>query len=90
MDKEDVKKLAESHVDWYLSAIRPQLIDHMIHGYKHGYEDCKKEYDSLFPNHEKGLKCPYCNQDLNILYLPKGTKIVKHIKIKEKRKNEMD
>lgn len=43
MNDEQVKKLAESHVDWYLSAIRPQLIDHMIHGYKHGYEDCKKE-----------------------------------------------
>jgi len=43
MNDEEVKKLVESHVDWYLSAIRPQLIDHMIHGYKHGYEDCKKE-----------------------------------------------
>jgi len=43
MNDEKVKKLAETHVDWYLSAIRPQLIDHMIHGYKHGFADGIKE-----------------------------------------------
>ena len=46
MDDKQVKKLAEVHIDWYLSAIRPQLIDHMIHGYKHGHEDCKKEIEN--------------------------------------------
>lgn len=39
----DVIELVEAHVDWYLSALRPQLIDHMIHGYKHGFEDGKNE-----------------------------------------------
>ena len=45
MKYEDSKKMAEAHVDWFLNMIRPLLIEHMVHGYKHGYEDClnKKE-----------------------------------------------
>jgi len=30
--------LAESHVDWFLSAIRPLLIAQFEHGFKHGTE----------------------------------------------------
>ena len=33
------KDLAESHVDWFIEMIRPLLIEHMIHGSKHGAED---------------------------------------------------
>jgi len=29
-------ELAQAHVDWYLKSIRPLLIDHMVHGFKHG------------------------------------------------------
>lgn len=43
MNDDKIRKLAEAHVEWYLNALRPQLIDHMIHGYKHGYNDAKKE-----------------------------------------------
>lgn len=43
MNDEKAKQLAKDHVDWYLAAIRPQLIDHMVHGYKHGFEDGKAE-----------------------------------------------
>jgi len=32
------KDLAESHVEWFLEIIRPLLIEHMIHGFKHGME----------------------------------------------------
>jgi hypothetical protein len=32
--------LAEDHVDWFLAAIRPLLIDFFEHGFKHG-----REYD---------------------------------------------
>ena len=35
---ESSKKLAEAHVDWYLKSIRPLLIDHMVHGFKHGVQ----------------------------------------------------
>ena len=39
--------MAEAHVDWYLESIRALLIDHFVHGYKHGredaFEDAKKE-----------------------------------------------
>ena len=39
MDKEKKgKKLATEHVDWFLSTIRPLLISHFEHGYKHGVE----------------------------------------------------
>lgn len=43
MKYEDSRKMAESHVDWFLKEIRPLLIEHMMHGYKHGYEDAKEE-----------------------------------------------
>ncbi len=32
------KKLAEDHVDWFLNIIRPLLIEHFVHGFKHGAE----------------------------------------------------
>jgi len=32
------KALAEAHVDWFLKTLRPLLIDHMVHGFKHGME----------------------------------------------------
>jgi len=31
-------ELAEAHVDWYLKSIRQLLIDHMVHGFKHGMQ----------------------------------------------------
>jgi len=36
--KKEVKKLAESHVNWFLAVIKPLLVTHFIHGYKHGKE----------------------------------------------------
>ena len=33
-----IRGLAEAHIDWFLNAIRPLLIDNFIHGYKHGKE----------------------------------------------------
>ena len=36
MNEEEVKKLAEDHVDWYIKSVRPLLIDNFIHGFKHG------------------------------------------------------
>lgn len=35
----DSEHMAEEHVDWFLKIIRPILIEHMMHGYKHGYQD---------------------------------------------------
>ena len=35
------KKEAEEHVDWFLETLRPLLITHMIHGWKHGYEEAR-------------------------------------------------
>lgn len=37
--KSNGERLAEQHVEWFLRTIRPLLIDHFIHGYKHGKED---------------------------------------------------
>jgi len=36
---ETAKKLSEAHVNWFLEMIRPLLIEHMIHGFKHGAND---------------------------------------------------
>jgi len=30
------ESLAQEHVDWLLKLLRPLLIEHFIHGYKHG------------------------------------------------------
>ena len=30
--------LAKSHVEWFLAAIKPLLIEHFEHGFKHGTE----------------------------------------------------
>lgn len=35
---EAAKENAKQHVDWFLEMLRPLLIDHMIHGFKHGVE----------------------------------------------------
>ena len=35
---DEAKELAMSHVDWLLGLLRPLLIEHMIHGFKHGRE----------------------------------------------------
>lgn len=32
------RKLAESHVEWFLGSIKPLLIEHFEHGFKHGLE----------------------------------------------------
>ena len=40
MKYEDSRKMAEAHVEWFLNMIKPIFVEHMMHGYKHGYEDC--------------------------------------------------
>ena len=37
-DYDTAKMLAEAHVEWFLKMIKPLLIEHMIHGFKHGVE----------------------------------------------------
>jgi len=32
------RELASAHVEWLLGMLRPLLIDHMQHGFKHGVE----------------------------------------------------
>jgi len=32
-------RLAHEHIDWFLTTLRPLLMSHFIHGYKHGVED---------------------------------------------------
>lgn len=39
MNDDKIRKIAEEHVAWYLNSIRPLLIDHMVHGIKHGIEN---------------------------------------------------
>lgn len=35
--------LAEQHVDWFLTILRPLLVSWFEHGYKHGRESYEKE-----------------------------------------------
>ena len=34
-----VENLAVEHVEWFLKIIKPLLLTHFEHGYKHGYRD---------------------------------------------------
>ncbi len=36
-----VTKLATDHVEWFLSTLKPLLISHFVHGFKHGAETTK-------------------------------------------------
>ena len=36
-------QLAENHVNWFLDLIRPLLISHFVHGYKHGIDRGTKQ-----------------------------------------------
>uniref|UniRef100_A0A6M3IHM2 Uncharacterized protein n=1 Tax=viral metagenome TaxID=1070528 RepID=A0A6M3IHM2_9ZZZZ len=38
-------QIAEAHVTWFLEAIRPLLIDHMVHGFKHGINYQKEKFN---------------------------------------------
>jgi len=31
-------KLANEHIEWFLSTLRPLLFSHFVHGFKHGQE----------------------------------------------------
>lgn len=31
-------RLAEDHVSWFVETLRPILMSHMVHGFKHGVE----------------------------------------------------
>jgi len=44
--QEIAKRMAEEHVEWFLEIIKPLLITHMIHGFKHGQEfeqECERK-----------------------------------------------
>ena len=49
--EDDARINAIKHVEWFLAALRPLLIDHFVHGYKHGREDMAEEF-------RKGLWTP--------------------------------
>ncbi len=36
--QEIAKITAEQHVDWFLEILKPLLVNHMVHGFKHGQE----------------------------------------------------
>jgi len=38
-----IDNLCEEHVLWFVKRIKPLLASFMKHGYKHGFEDGKKE-----------------------------------------------
>ena len=49
-NKHEIQQLASDHVEWFLRAIKPLLIDHMVHGYKHGFDDANREKPETKPN----------------------------------------
>jgi hypothetical protein len=49
MTGEEMKALAEAHVDWFLKAVRPLLIDNFIHGIQHGLEEAARSQPKVPP-----------------------------------------
>ncbi len=45
MDKEYIRKLSIDHANWFINWLRVVYNDAFRHGYKHGYDDCKKEFE---------------------------------------------
>lgn len=43
--KSKAYEVAAEHVDWFLRTLRPLLIDHMVHGFKHGVELARETDD---------------------------------------------
>lgn len=35
--------LAEEHVSWFLQTVKPLLVTHFVHGYKHGFDEGRKK-----------------------------------------------
>ena len=35
---DEATKLANEHIEWFLSLLRPLLFSHFVHGFKHGVE----------------------------------------------------
>ena len=53
---ERVSRLAAAHVDWFLKAIRPLLIDNFVHGYAHGLENSEQILSDEATIYSDGLK----------------------------------
>jgi len=49
-EQTDIRELAEEHVEWMISFITPIIrkvgIEEFVHGYKHGYDEAKKEIEN--------------------------------------------
>ena len=45
MDKEEIRKMAEEHWKYTEMICKMFYIEAMIHGFKHGYEECEKELE---------------------------------------------
>lgn len=47
--KVDIEQLAEAHVDWLLSTMRPLMVQEFIHGYSHGFSDGRSQKEVKVP-----------------------------------------
>jgi len=60
INDDEVTKLANAHIEWFLSTLRPLLFSHFIHGFKHGAgsvsEPVSEQADSADPNRP----CEFC------------------------------
>lgn len=43
--------VATQHVEWLLDLLKPLLIEHMIHGFKHGIDFAKSSEDTATVSH---------------------------------------
>ena len=46
---EEASQLANEHIEWFISMLRPLLFSHFVHGYKHGVESKNDIRQNLQP-----------------------------------------
>ena len=56
----DSNEMAHAHVEWFINAIKPLLIDHFNHGFKHGIEAAMEV--AMRPRDPKFCDCDLCRE----------------------------
>lgn len=57
---DEVTKLANEHINWFLETLRPLLFSHFVHGFKHGQESGRDDNEK----HEAAtdFRCNRCGR----------------------------
>ena len=61
---DEASKLANEHIEWFLSMLRPLLFSHFIHGFKHGCKAKDETEQVPYSRPDNVWVCPDCGDKL--------------------------